>query len=36
VSRLYRSKLTLLDWELDLCHELRFIATGLIFKVELK
>jgi len=29
------SKLTLLDWELNLCYELRFIATGLVFKVEL-
>ena len=29
----YRSKLTLLNWELDLRNELRLIATALIFKV---
>jgi hypothetical protein len=31
----YRSKLTLLNWELDLRHELRLVATALIFEVEL-
>src|SRR5947207_13116754 len=33
-SSLSKSKLTLLDRNLHLCHKLRLIATSLIFKVQ--